>query len=283
MPRSSASTITITPVREVVIVVRDLYLQPELARPEAVSAVLEFAPGTKAGSATASPGAAAPGIEQVARFGDEMRLSEGWRAWSARWLGLPQYADAAPASVAAVTLGDVPADRAVWLATPLHLIAGLTSLHFDRRSVLRVPGAELAQLAAGFRDTFRGSGFDLRPLGGGELLLTGPQTSPPAMTTEPARLLLTSVAESLPVGGALRRCGGSARKSKCGCTVTRSTMSARGAERRRLQRCGSGAVAHPLPCLRRPRRARSWLRRSPLTLMFAACGGSQEERPGRCR
>lgn len=185
-------------MREIVIVVRDLYLQPEpAARPGVVPAALEAAPG-------------AAGIGHVARFGDQAPLPEGWRAWTARWLGLPQYADAAPASVAAAALGEVPADRAVWLATPVHLIAGLTSLHFDRRSVLRVPDAELAQLAAGFRDTFRGSGFDLHPLGGGELLLTGPQVSPPATTTEPARLLLTSVAESLPMGGgapALRRLG----------------------------------------------------------------------------
>ncbi len=61
----------------------------------------------------------------------------------------------------------------MWLATPVHLIAGLTSLHFDRRSILRLPEAELGRVAASFDDTFRGSGFELRPLGSGELLLTG--------------------------------------------------------------------------------------------------------------
>jgi hypothetical protein len=172
-------------VREIVIVIRDLYLEPELAAD-----------------------ASAPGIEYLARFGDEAALREGWRAWTSRWLGLPQYADAAPASVAAAALEDAPTDGAVWFATPVHLIAGLTSVHFDRRSILQLPEAALEQLAANFRDTFRGSGFDLRPLGGGELLLTGPQVSPIATTIEPARLLLTSVAEALPMGGgspALRR------------------------------------------------------------------------------
>ncbi len=172
-------------MREIVIVIRDLYLEPEL-----------------------TADASAPGIEYLARFGDTATLPEGWRAWTARWLGLPQYADAPPASIAAAALEDAPTDGAVWLATPLHLIAGLTSVHFDRRSVLPLPEAELVELAASFRDTFRGSGFDLRPLGGGELLLTGPQVSPMATTVEPARLLLTSVAEALSMGGgapALRR------------------------------------------------------------------------------
>jgi hypothetical protein len=172
-------------VREIVIVIRDLYLEPELVTD-----------------------ASAPGIEYLARFGDKAALPEGWRAWTAHWLGLPQYAAAAPASVAAAALEDAPADGAGWLATPLHLIAGLTSVHFDRRSLLRLPEAELEELAASFRDTFSGSGFDLRPLGGGELLLTGPQVSPPATTTEPARLVLASVAEALSMGGgapALRR------------------------------------------------------------------------------
>jgi hypothetical protein len=176
-------------VREVVIVIRDLYLEPELAASSATdAAALEVAPG----------------IEQLVRFGDKAALPQGWRAWIARWLGLPQYADAAPASVAAAALEDAPADGAVWLATPVHLIAGMTSLHFDRRSVLRLTDAELDRLAASFRDTFRGSGFDLRPLGSGELLLTGPEVSPRATTTEPARLLLTSVAEALAMGGGAR-------------------------------------------------------------------------------
>jgi hypothetical protein len=90
----------------------------------------------------------------------------------------------------------------------MHLIAGLTSLHFDRRSVLRLSGTELEELAASFRDTFRGSGFDLRPLEGGELLLSGPVLSAPSTTTEPARMLLTSVAEAFAAGQgapALRR------------------------------------------------------------------------------
>ena len=190
-------------MREIVIVIRDLYLEPELtARPGASGSGPGGCQGTAVGLG------AAPGIEHLARLGDKTILPAGWREWIAQWLGLPQYAREEPASVAAAGLADLPADRAVWLATPLHLIAGLTSLHFDRRSIIRLSGAELEALAASFRDTFRGSGFDLHPLEGGEFLLSGPPVSAPTMTTEPARMLLTSVAEALPSGEgspALRR------------------------------------------------------------------------------
>ena len=182
-------------MREIVIVIGDLYLEPELtARP---------APGRGA-----SPGSgASPGIGHLARCGEKKTLAKGWRAWVARWLALEQYAGEPPASVAAAVLTGAPPGRAVWLATPMRLIAGLTSVHFDRRSVLRLPVAELEELAASFRDTFRGSGFELHPLDG-DFLLSGPALAAPAATLEPARMPLTSVAAALPVGEgapALRR------------------------------------------------------------------------------
>jgi len=193
-------------VREIVIVIRDLYLEPGLTAGAGRGAGGRWGEGDGDGGGEG----AAPAIEQLARFGDKAALADGWRAWTAHWLGLPQHAAAAPASIAAAALPDVAADCAVWIATPLHLIAGLTSVHFDRRSMLHLPDTELAALAASFRDTFRGSGFELRPLDGGELLLCGPTVHAPSTTTEPARMLLTSVAQALPAGeGApvLRRLG----------------------------------------------------------------------------
>jgi hypothetical protein len=179
-------------MREIVIVITDLYLDPDL----------EGRSGVNAGAG------AMPGIEHLARFGDTATLTGGWRAWTAHWLGLAQLAHEAPASVAAVECADVPDGRAVWLATPMHLVAGMTSVHFDRRSVLRLSPAELAQLVASFRATFHGSGFDLHPLRNEALLLSGPAAA--ARTTEPARMLLMPLAEALPMGeGAtvLRRLG----------------------------------------------------------------------------
>ena len=191
-------------MREIVIVIADLYLEPELpARPAARTA--EPVAPEAAQVLSESPGA---GIEHLTRFGDKRPLGEGWRAWVARWLGLPQYARTAPASIAAAALADAPAGRVVWLATPLHLIAGLASVHFDRRSLLRLPLTDLEALAAGFGETFRGSGLELHPLESGELLLAGAAQAMPATTTEPARLLLEPLAEALPAGEgapALRR------------------------------------------------------------------------------
>ena len=181
-------------MREIVIVIGDLYLPAE-------------APGSGTSRAEGGIASSAPGLEHLARFGEKTSLTEGWRAWTAHWLGLPQYAREPPAGVAAAALAAAPLDRAVWLATPLHLVAGLTSLHVDRRSALRLPGAELVHLAASFRETFHGSGFDLHPLADGGLLLSGPAQLAGATTTEPARMLLTPVAEALPagVGAALLR------------------------------------------------------------------------------
>ncbi len=181
-------------MRELVIVISDLYLEP--------------GPDHSAAAAGEDP-AALRSLEHIARFGASRALTEGWRNWIARWLGLPQYADQAPASVAAAA-AQLPAARALWLARPLHLVAGLTSLHVDRRSLLRLERPEADELAAGFAETFRGSGLALHPLEGGEFLLSGPADAAPSITTEPARLLLQPVAEALPAGeggAALRRLG----------------------------------------------------------------------------
>jgi hypothetical protein len=185
-------------MREIVIVIKDLYLEPDTA--------------AVAPSSGASPGEGeAPGIEHLARFGVRAIVTQGWRSWVAQWLGVPQCGSYPPASVAAVALDrGPPKDRAVWLVTPLHLIAGLTSVHFDRRSILRLERAELEELAASFGEAFHDSGFELHALEGGELLLSGHPIAAPSATTEPARMQLTSVAEALPAGEgapALRRLG----------------------------------------------------------------------------
>jgi hypothetical protein len=97
----------------------------------------------------------------------------------------------------------------VWMATPVHLVAGLTSLHLDRRSILRLSIDDLAAFATEFRRVFHDSGFVLEPLDSGDFLLFGPQMSI-AQTVEPARAMGTSIADAQPVGTgdpALRRLG----------------------------------------------------------------------------
>jgi hypothetical protein len=174
-------------VREIVMVFADLYL-----------------PHGANGTGGAAAGAV-PGIESAGRFGERAALQHGWREWLARSLGREDLAGAAPACIAAaaadVAPGGPPAGAigTPWIATPLQLSAGAARLSLDHRSVLRLPRAELAALAAAFQDTFAVSGFTLTPLSSGGFLLRTPGIAAVA-TTEPARCAGTDVAEALPRG-----------------------------------------------------------------------------------
>jgi hypothetical protein len=120
---------------------------------------------------------------------------------------------AAPRAVPAAHVEPVPAepppDSTAWIATPVHLIAGLTSLHLDRRSILRLRAADLESFAQDFNRTFGDSGLRLTPLAAGDFLMQGPATLT-AATTEPARALVADLEASLPKGNdakALKRLG----------------------------------------------------------------------------
>jgi hypothetical protein len=170
-------------VHELVIVIADLYLPDE-----------------------GSPAAPAlPGLERVARFGRRSVLSTGWRPWLARHVGSDALAEGAPASIAARCC-NVPGAGAVWLATPVHCVAGLASVHLDHRGLLKLPMATLEALAAEFHTRFQGSGFTLQALASGGFLLTGPPISD-AQALEPARSVGQNIAAGLPRAPALRRLG----------------------------------------------------------------------------
>jgi hypothetical protein len=189
-------------VREIVIVISDLYLAPGQAggSPEAAASARDAA----AASVTLS------GFEHVARFGQRRSIEGGggWRPWLARWLGRDDLATVAPAVIAAVAASAV-ADSTAWLVTPVHLIAGLTSLHVDRRSILRLSAADLESFAQDFNRTFGDTDLHLAPLANGEFLLRGPATLS-AATTEPSRALVADLGAALPKGSyakALKRLG----------------------------------------------------------------------------
>src|ERR1700739_4844142 len=91
-------------------------------------------------------GAAIPGMERAGRFGTRAALGAGWRAAIARLIGRTDLA-AAPARVAAAALAAparLPVDDAtLWIATPVHLSAGLARVYLDHGGLLRLraPGA----------------------------------------------------------------------------------------------------------------------------------------------
>jgi len=168
-------------VYELVIVIADLYL-PE----EGSAGIL-----------------ALPGLERIARFGRVCALHEGWRAWLARRVGAEALAAEAPACVAARCNA---ARGALWLAAPVHCVAGLSSVHLDYRGLLKLPMATLAALAEDFQKLFQGSGFALQPLASGGFLLSGPAGGADH-ATEPARSVGGRLAGVLPGEPALRRLG----------------------------------------------------------------------------
>ena len=144
-----------------------------------------------------------PALARVARFAGVSALSEDWRAWLATWLGRGDVAaacHATPAVIAAAALGidaPLPPDTgSVWLATPLHLIAGLSSVHLDYRGVLKPDSATLEILCRDFDAAFAARGFSLRRLPGGGLLACGPRFANLPLTRDPARLLGGGIAGS---------------------------------------------------------------------------------------
>lgn len=154
---------------------------------------------------------ALPGLARAGRFGARAALPRGWRAWLAARLARADLNEFAPAAIASTALevsdGAVRPDLTSWLATPLHLSAGLTRVHLDHRGLLRLSRAEQTVLAAQFQTSFGGSGYQLAPLPAGDFLLRTPGIGA-LESAEPARCAGGEVAEVLPRGaaaGELRR------------------------------------------------------------------------------
>jgi hypothetical protein len=168
-------------VEEVVIVISDLYL-------------------TSAAEAASIRRVDLPGLAHIARYGTGQTLEEDWRPWLARWAGRELLASEPPATIAsAASRSRVPPEASndlVWLATPVHLVAGLSSVHLDARGLLQVEAAVRQTLAAEFNSVFAGSAFRLEVLPSG-FLLRGPKVAEVA-TVDPARVLGASIEEALP-------------------------------------------------------------------------------------
>ena len=181
---------TITPVRELVMVIQDLYLPRELRGSAAASAELS-------------------GLEQVVRFGTRVPLAGGWRERMLRRAGRADLAGVAPACIAGAGLDAVCARRSAgppeaqsgarWIASALHLRAGLRGVDLDHRGLLRLPAAEQAQLSADFAHAF--APCVLVPLPSGEFLLDTPGI-PALPMHEPARGAGSELGELTPSGPA---------------------------------------------------------------------------------
>jgi hypothetical protein len=181
-------------VRELVIVIPDLYQPHELwgasrddTRPEEI-----------------------PGLETVARFGARTKLAAGWRSWLLGEIDRLDLEGLAPACIAAAALDPALAASLAnsltpsvtsWIATAVHLHAGLTRVHFDQRGLLRLTPVEQAVLSADFARTFGSSHQTLAALPSGEFLLSTPGL-PPLATKEPGRAACGELDQMMPSGAA---------------------------------------------------------------------------------
>jgi hypothetical protein len=180
-------------VEEVVIVLADLYL-------------------TSAAEAASIRRVDLPGLGHIARYGTGDGVHQGWRPWLARWANRAVLADEAPATIASAASRIVSPDfekEHVWLATPVHFVAGLSSVHLDARGLLQMESGVRHTLATEFNSLFAESGFRLEALSSAGFLLRGPQITDLA-AEDPARILGASISEALPAAAdapALRRLG----------------------------------------------------------------------------
>jgi hypothetical protein len=179
-------------VRELVIVLSDLYLSAEAQHGELHD--VSF-----------------PALEHICRFAARARLPEGWQYWLSQRMGHRPQPIATVAAFGSLAAADSPAT--VWMATPVHLVAGMSSVHLDRRSVLLLGSAELRALAQDFGAVFADSGFALHPLESGEFLLHGPPAEAANASTpviEPARAMGETLTAGMHTGGGqpvMRRLG----------------------------------------------------------------------------
>ena len=150
-----------------------------------------------------------PGLECVARFAARARLPRGWRSWLLGTIGRADLEEVAPACIAAAALGSgsdvtAAAERSAqaathWIATAVHVRAGLARAHLDPRGLLRLAPAEQAALAADFAGNFGSSHYTLMPLPAGEFLLGTPGLVP-LPTEEPARHAGAALEQLMPTG-----------------------------------------------------------------------------------
>lgn len=119
-----------------------------------------------------------------------------WRAWLRERMAGPSLS--AAATVAAAWGLPVDATRQYWLATPVHLFAGLDSVRLHPQGLLRLSSAEQQRLVNDFAAVFADSPWQLLARDQRELLLVGPALA--ASGADPARLLGADPSAGLPQG-----------------------------------------------------------------------------------
>ncbi|HVN99700.1 MAG TPA: hypothetical protein VMT49_06645 [Steroidobacteraceae bacterium] len=156
-----------------------------------------------------------PSLEQWLARADALPAPGGWRTWLWREFALPTALagdPALPAAVAAAAVPRLPAGKPLWLATPVHFVAGLDTVRLHPAGLVELDEEAQRALAADFGRVFDGAGYTLHATGRREMLLAGgaPAASGGPRNDDPAMWLGADPRGGLPTGAnaaALRRLG----------------------------------------------------------------------------
>lgn len=129
---------------------------------------------------------ALPALESLLRQGRRLQPFPDWRAALLAEVGLPASPAIAPARVAARMLDHVKAGG-LWLAQPVHRVAGLSRVNLHPAGLLRLSAQEAEDWSRDFNRDFEGSGLRLHALAPGLLLEGLPVDTPGGV--DPALLL----------------------------------------------------------------------------------------------
>jgi hypothetical protein len=153
-----------------------------------------------------------PQLELLLARAQRRHLEGGWRDWLCASLAPGPLLTATPAvTVGAAFSGPVTSTAAPsgqWLATPVHLFAGLDSLHVHPDGLLTLSNAQQQILVEDFNRVFADAPWRLHRVGQRELLLSGPLLD--ADGADPATLMAADPGTGMPKGadaGALRLLG----------------------------------------------------------------------------
>jgi hypothetical protein len=173
-------------VKELVIILPDYF---------SIAIAAQARTGAAAAAGLALPRLSA--LEGLLRRSQHRALPEGgWRAWLTQRWRLPQDS---MASIVAAAWGEPrEAAQQYWLATPVHLVAGIDSVRLHPQGLLQLTGSEQAQLVSDFARVFHDAPWRLTGRGRRELLLAGPVLA--ASGVDPATLLGADPSAGLPQG-----------------------------------------------------------------------------------
>ena len=216
---------------ELVVILTDFFLPPADDRPVSASLVSASPGAARPAGAAALP--RLPSLEVLLARAHREPLADDWRGWLARRLGGPPLAPASLVARAwgvqaaggaeqggdgARLVGDEPGGDGArvagasasgyWLATPVHLVAGISRVMMHPAGLLHLGADEQQELVEQFAAQFGDSPWRLYTRGQRELLLGGPALS--ASGADPARFLCADPSAGLPRGAdarALRRLG----------------------------------------------------------------------------